>query len=613
LKKILLDLEENYKLIERKKGKAYFTIHRINPKDLEKFQTQFISTYLKEQTDKKDFFEYLFHTFRTQTFFNYHILLRNYYSFFPEEIPNQKKISIGKKKTDSDEKEKGSQGYPYPPSLQKERRGAGDGSSRVWSRVPIDVLVREIEGELYEKHIYISKHNLDHFQSVDGYFDLGKNEMHQEIFRKIETNFEFDYTDRRTATPLDKEMQGKLGICFNMQTTQTGYMKLHLKKYTDIETFLEHFIRIFDFLSYEEKGEVLKQLYLAKKKVKAFEYVHLANKIGPKIVVDEDFKGAHIIVKYATLSYGKKKIAIKIDYSDTENPELEFEGPEPQSKNLRDIIVRGTDLLPTFDNMAKAIFDARNIANENNFELYRVKQGLSNTGQVLLLSGKKLYSQNEDILQKQDFHFNELNALLSQKSSQIIEGQELIRYLQGQSMRNDLSLAKSLKAIGESEFEIANRLYENRMYINDLKEENKANTDLLLNQIVSSEQNLSTKISSLETGVHTVLKEEFIMVKEILKEELNTLHQDYLDNLSTVLDMINKLPGLTSKELVKDLTEELKVSRSTIYRYFRKLQEEDLIEIQDIKIKKGPGRPSRFYHLTNKLKDLLQSLFKKEE
>ena len=77
----------------------------------------------------------------------------------------------------------------------------------------------------------------------------------------------------------------------------------------------------------------------------------------------------------------------------------------------------------------------------------------------------------------------------------------------------------------------------------------------------------------------------------------------YIQKKGGVIDMIVHKLHQTPNLMVSEIFSELNVSKTTVYAYFKKLQERELIDFTILKNSKS-GRPSKIYHLTKKAKDM---------
>jgi DNA-binding MarR family transcriptional regulator len=483
--------------------------------------------------------------------------------------------------------------------------------------------VDRIEGEKRRYGVWISHRSKDHFTSVFGHFDPAQvGSIDSEIWRKVVDEFGVEYASNKWATPIDKEKQQELACCFTMQMTQKGYMKFHLKKGIGPQLFFEHFMGVFDFLSYEEKARILRELYLDNIKERVVEKVHLANTMGPKPTVDEDFKGAKLDISYATLMNGKTNIEVTIDYSDPESPEMEFKGEWGPTNRLRDVVVEGAKLLPTWDNISEWSRETRNTVIKNRSLLERNNRAVKNTGRLLHQGHKDMNHQlrtqsnqlitvleNQRQLQdKQECYFDGIEAHLTQQDDVL----QMLPQLQKNDQIINKNLVTGLNAMSSSLKGISQEIVNQDQIIDqtvgqakdDIIEAQREDTDLLMNEVQNQNQKLDTiqdKISQMSDRID--------VLRDVFETQFEKARRQYKDNLLRVLDLVAKMPGRTAKEVIKKLKDDLDVSHTTMYKYFRKLQEKGLIDAHEVK-NGTRGRPPKAYSITDKLKNLIKKITK---
>jgi predicted ArsR family transcriptional regulator len=100
---------------------------------------------------------------------------------------------------------------------------------------------------------------------------------------------------------------------------------------------------------------------------------------------------------------------------------------------------------------------------------------------------------------------------------------------------------------------------------------------------------VNKKITKLDESIN----QKFDDLKEFVSSEFKETRIQVKNNLYLVLRKLQELPGAT----VKELTEELNLPKSSVYYYFKKLQDKKMIELS--RIKNGVvGRPSKVFKLT---------------
>ncbi|MBD3216210.1 MAG: hypothetical protein GF311_26590 [Candidatus Lokiarchaeota archaeon] len=310
--------------------------------------------------------------------------------------PPEKTTSISTGKSDPDySNEWGKrEGSGSPPSSDRDSTSGPQKGDRMDPKA----LSREIERTKSEMDIFISRHSWDHFKSIELRLDPINKELDKKILEKIEKNYNITYDRSKNAYPINKQKQSQMGLCFNIHLNATGYMKFHIKKgLKDVGLFLNHFYnKAFPFLRPKEHKYLIELMQDHRSKKKKFEYVHLANKIGPKQVVDESLKGAHIRVKYARFG----DVDIKIDYSDLDDPEFEVIGSEPESRIIRDLIVKPAECIPS-------IMGTFNYSKKNNELMERIEELIIN----LELEIEINHSEIVEILKKMALNLKNQNNI----------------------------------------------------------------------------------------------------------------------------------------------------------------------------------------------------------
>ncbi len=90
----------------------------------------------------------------------------------------------------------------------------------------------------------------------------------------------------------------------------------------------------------------------------------------------------------------------------------------------------------------------------------------------------------------------------------------------------------------------------------------------------------------LEQKEQWIILERTIKDFNLLRSQLNTIKEDKFDYILTKLE---------SFHTAKELSEELDVSKKTVYKHLKTLQDENLIEVTSIDKSKKRGRPARKY------------------
>lgn len=574
LRKIIIDLENNYKVWKRE-----FSGIKLIPEILEKSKGIIFSNYQEKETK---FLSFIFKILndRTSHWIPFKDVENQYFYHFKEE----KGISnISKKES----KNRGIRGDPSPLSPKnviKEEKKENYISIR---DMPLYKVSEEIKGEIYKKGIYISKHCLEHFKTLSAKFDLVKNIEDINIYNKFEEHLKPDYNRFGWAWAIDKGKQAKLGICFNIQMHNKGTFIIFIKKnFKDVETFLEHYYRIFDFLDYEELGRLLDLFYISKENRKVFDYIHLANKIGPKQTIDKEWKGAHIKVEYFILKSGKKVLNVKIDYSDPHEPELEIEGPEAEGRNLRDILVNPSGTLPTISNIGDWARDNRNNLKDIQTQQTIITESLNDNGQILQLVQQDIFNNHQENLDQLTSLYEKLEYIKEEIPE--LKNALVNIYSDGSKERIVIrdSLVKLIVHLLNLDTNIQGNIERTKGLIQQTFLDTSSEIHNAKDEIVN---HINSQLDSFKTELTNIINQEF-----------TTIRKGFSHNLYLVLRAIHNLPDLTSQEIFNEIQEELSISRTTLYNYLQKLQDKGLINKRKMQLHKK-GRPSHIFRISDKI------------
>jgi len=337
--------------------------------------------------------------------------------------------------------------------------------------------------------------------------------------------------------------------------------------------------------------------YIQAESRKAFDYIHLTNKIGPKPTIDKYWKGAHVKVEYCTLKSGKKVINMKIDYSDPHEPELEIEGPEAESKNLRDILIKPAETLPTINNIGKWSLDARNNTKDAKFQNEKILDQVGSNGQALQLVQKNA----------ENYHLESLSTM-SEIDARIFN-------LDIKTDIQHLDLKSKLEYLKKQFPQLKEALLET--YSNQSLEHSRIRESLvnLIVQILNLDTNFQDSLTQVENSIQQVfldtsatihdakdeiiqiVNERFNSLKEFIEKEFENIRFKIKNALYLILRKIDKSPGVT----IKKLQEELDIPRSTLVGYLKRLQDKEFVESETIRTGKR-GRPPKTFKFKIKIK-----------
>ncbi len=602
LKKILIDLETNYKVIKRDPSGI-----ALNLKIFETIESNIYSNYNETEIE---FLKLIFSTLLKLKFhwLNYPGIL-NHYRYFFHSKDSDTFISTGEDLSHEDKiKDKKGLSLLEGPNLGSPsvKRSEFDNLSDI----PFENIPELIQKRKDDFGIWISKKALRHFETLS--YRFGVND---DLFNKIETyfstQFNLEYGKRSWATPITNDKRDELGLCFGVQFTKKGYLRINLsKKKKDWESFIQQFFTLFKkFLSDEEIIELLEQLVLERFKKPAI-YVHEARNIGPKEVVDEKFKGVKVRVNEIHW-FGDKRWIARIDYSDPSHPHIEGEGPQPQVGNFLNLF----DGTPEF---VSNLTEVRELAYRNYALMGENHKGIGNLSQLLLENDKKISAAEKNFAGQHQDILGELTKL------------DVLQDIRSINLENRIgNLGNNLNHSFKQGVGVLHKMNQNVGLINnslghlydfvdsgfkEIEENMIDQLDPVIDSLsINSQKHDEThqKLDTLQKNIEDQFKSLKSDLEEHIKNELTTFRKGFVNNLYLVLKAIHNLPGITTKEIITQLQKKLKVTESTIYRYLRELKFHDLITKVENCI--GPGRPSRSYFISKKTREFLAKFKSKKE
>jgi len=439
------------------------------------------------------------------------------------------------------------------------------------SDLPIEMVPGLIQKRKDGFGIWISQVALRHFESMTCELD-----PHGPIFQKFEKFFKPQYAKNTWATPITNKVRDNLKLFFSLQFNKYGYIRLHLsnKREKDYEKFIQQIFEYFtQFLEVKEVIELLENFLLERFKKPCF--IHDAREIGDKKTIDEKFKGAHVKITPITW-FGDLKYDVRIDYSMKQKPHIEGEGPVQQVGNLMRLIDGSPEFISNLSEIREVTYRSRDQIHEN----------YSGIGQLSTLLVEKsdqiqtLENSNFDLIQ------NKVFPKLKETLTEIKDDNSYERAQIRQGLVNLIAQILNLDT------NIHNSITTSQNNIEDLVLQTSKDIRIdLSNKIDNLDKNISTRFDNLEKLVYS----EFRQVKFRVK-----------NSLYWILQKLDHIPGLTAKEISK----ELKVSQKSVYSYLKQLQDKNLIISQSTKKAKKPGRPPAIFKLN--LKTILKKLKKSD-
>ncbi|MGQ4874519.1 MAG: HTH domain-containing protein [Promethearchaeia archaeon] len=489
-------------------------------------------------------------------------------------------ISSGKKDHPDKDNTSGSSGGSPSPSSD-----FGDRAPEIQDYKNISDLPTYLIPELISKRkddfgIWISKEALRHFESMKCTLDPDG-----ELFRKIETYFNPVYGLNLWATPINNKKRDDKGLSFSLQIHQNGHIRIHLsnKNDNDVEKFIADFFEIFNFLTDVEKIQLLESLLLERFDKPCF-YVHDAREIGPKKIIDEEFKGAHIRVNQVNW-FGKTKYDVRIDYSIKQKPHIEAEGPIQQVGNLMRLLDGTPEFISNLSEVRELCYRTRDKVHDTYIGIGKISESLNNTGEILQIIDTKLdgiainqisNQQLIDILERQIFPKIKETIIQARDQSSLERAQ----------IRN--SLIELITQLLNLDSNINNTIQNCK---NELEDTIIVNAQDLHLNIDNTREIIAKKIDDLDKNI----SDRFDDLRQLLDREFSNVKARVKYNLFWIMQKLDQIPSLTAREIA----DQLNVSRKTVYQYLRKLQEKGLI-IGENERKGKRGRPPKRYFLNIK-------------
>jgi len=585
LQKILVDLAENYEVIEIKET----SIH----KKKKRFK-RLLSTILKNYSHsrkEKNFVQDLYFTKNKKISF---IFWRYTQDFAVEEKEspvstptqkNQKKISHSK----------GEKGHSHRSSSSNKRRSFREGDFAIIEESPLSEVVDKVKKPQREMGITIHPekniHGLRLMYLFGGVESAGEPKSQDQLQRESaiydkmvdyfkqyyenkDGNHWFEKRGAMWPKPLYIDETKGIEAHFTIQMHKGGRFIIPIKRDMNFKQFINEFVIVFSkFLSPDEVELVLKWLF--EQGGKENKYIHEAHAIDPDEIVEKRLNGAIVHVKI----FGPEENSYHKVYVD-KSKEFEFEG-EGDAVKVQD----------TMDIITTPEYIGGSIASMNS-KLASLDR--HNTHALVV---------QQELKEDQHFYFHELDTKLNQQYQVI----KTIPDLHEENLVISKNILGNLDRFNQNQQIIGNSL-------GDVVKLTNNQTDLFDQQITQVEDNIlkNTKqdtdliLASL-SSMKEELKEEFDNLRKAVIDQIDSSHTEFKHNLYLVLRAIKQIPGLTSKELIDLLKKELNVSQTTIYKYFNRLQKEGFIESEKYHDHRK-GRPSRIFSISHKIKNLIKKI-----
>ena len=523
--------------------------------------------------------------------------LHNNYIYKIKSPIEEEEISTGEENLKKKDKNRDSSGRSHPSPSNFERRAPENVEPKNLSDVPIQMVPGLLNKRKDDFGIWISRVALRHFQSLICYLDA----VNDSIFSKFEQHFDPEYATNRWATPISNEKRDEMGINFSFQMSEKGTIRIHPNT-KNIQAFTQDFFTIFKpILTDNEMIRFLELLSLERKKKPVYK-IHDARHVGPKDIVKEEFKGAHVKVNEVHW-FGKINYDVRVDWSEPSRPHIESQGPVAQTGNLMKLIDGSPEFISNLSEIRELSYDSNDKIHENHVGIGKLSDIVMNNGQALQL----IHQDTTSYVSEVDAHLNNVELQSQIRHEDLVHKLKLIK--KEFPHLKDLFIEAHKKNSKEN-IKLRKYLANIVVGIMNLQAIDHEDHEQILNEIQQVFLDTSNEMNNGFQEVHGAIygaKDEIVQVfndkfdtfKDLVFKEFKDVRFAIKNSLYLILRKIDRAPGLTAKELSKNM----KVSQKTVYNYLKRLQENGII-ISEKKNSSGRGRPSRSFTLN--LKKLLK-------
>ena len=444
----------------------------------------------------------------------------------------------------------------------------------------LSALYKWLEEKKWEYCIWISKSDRDHDKG-----SIGQLDPDGPVFKKLIEGFNLTFLNQNGwETIIYKDD----GLYFSWSVNKNGILRFWVNDNLSWELFFRLLQEKLKFcnLTTEEFKEFIEVLEDSEKK-KLYK-LETANLIGPREIIEREFNKACLVYEKVYFDGLYLPVEIKIDKS--KGPyEIEFKGPSGPTRRVQDVTVRAFE---TVQSLGQLDFKL-----DSNLQI-----SAANNRQLVVLQQKTL--PKEDVLRE----FSEIDAKILNLDIKTdinqVDLRERLEYIKRifPKLKDTLIELNSEGSIERAKIRenIVNLIIQilnlDTNIQGNLDENKKMVEDLFLDtssEIINAKEEIVKKI---ESSVELINK-NIDNLKNYIFEEFKEINSRVKDALYLTLRKLDKLPDLTARKL----SEELNVSRKTVYSYLKKLQDKNLIQ-SEIKnsSRPGPGRPPKIFKLNFK-------------
>ena len=442
----------------------------------------------------------------------------------------------------------------------------------------LSALYNWLEEKKWSYCIWISKIDRDHNINP-----LGQLDPSGSAFTKLIDGLGLTFLNRNGW---ESVIGKKDGLYFSFSCNKNGYLRFWINEKLSWELFfdlLQERLKACN-LTTEEFKEIIEALEDDEKK-KLF-LLETANVIGPRDIIEREFNKACLVYKKAYFKGLYLPVLVKIDKS--KGPfEIEFQGADGPTRRLEDVTVRAFETVQSLGHLEFLQKSNLEVNIANNELLEKNEKSIINV-ESSLGSLQQLVMPKEEVL----VEFSEIDGRLFnldiKTDIQHVEVKTHFRDLLKASLNNASNISELIALLDQE-------IPELKVNFKEVIFENIEPLFAGQRLIVKKIDETSDKITNLKNNI----SKKFESLQEYLSKEFQDVKIKNKNALYLIVRKLHKIPNLT----VSEIFSELNVSKTTVYSYFKKLQERELIG-HVISKKSRPGRPSKIYHLTKKAKDM---------
>ncbi|MHA1150380.1 MAG: hypothetical protein ACTSR8_19345 [Promethearchaeota archaeon] len=188
--------------------------------------------------------------------------------------------------------------------------------------------------------IWVSKEPRDHYILIS-------KRLEDMLFEKLVKGFNIEFCSKNgRGQVIYREQADQMGLCFSLSMSNEGKLDFRVPKNVPYEIFLRDLRRATPFLSEERFLELINAIRDNKNRRV---FLHTANLIGPRVIVNKYFKNGAVLVN---MQWGDDVKAIRVVFDcSTGYPELELQGEAESVKLLQSLIARPMEAVERIRNM----------------------------------------------------------------------------------------------------------------------------------------------------------------------------------------------------------------------------------------------------------------------